>query len=401
MRIKFITAILLFTLVITGIAALFLYHSLAQSIHQNIESQLSHWTDDLIVVIAKNPKNFQQQPQYFLTPPTKSDYELGAVMVQYHSSSGGIIARSASLHRSELPFSQNLDDSFSDITLTNGSKLKVYQRMITVEQQQLGYVVVGMVTDHFYHTLDTFRLILLIIMAGLLAVISIGVYALTSLDIISQQKKFLGFASHELRIPLSVISGNAEIVLRKKSTLEEYRQALEIVFQESQGLTKIINNLLHVFRQENSLEKKPQINIDLNPLIMEEVEHFIKRWPEKKLKVTLDPDICWHGEPLDLKHIISNLLENAAKYTAPNGTVFIQTSRIRKEFKIIITDNGVGIPKQIQKKLGNPYIKNNAQSGFGLGLALVMYLVNKYKGQCTIQSKLNQGTTITITMACE
>ncbi len=143
--------------------------------------------------------------------------------------------------------------------------------------------------------------------------------------------------------------------------------------------------------------------MDLTDTITTVMNQLQKRIKEKSLAVTFRPakeSVSIHGQPDLLQQLIFNLLDNAVKYTSPNGSIVIRLDWRLNEAIISIQDSGIGIPVFEQEKIFDRFYRVDTSrskvKGYGLGLSIVKEVVEKHRGKIQIESEIEKGTTFTV-----
>ncbi len=212
---------------------------------------------------------------------------------------------------------------------------------------------------------------------------------------------FMNMVSHELRTPLSVILSNTELLMMrledvKVSGIERYTNT---VINQIDGMTKLLNEFLFVSKVESG---KFQLQIEelsivqfLDELLKEHFQ-FLKDGRNIQLQV--------EGEPVNLSfdkrmmfHIVNNLLSNAFKYSKGKPAPELNLRFLKKKCQIIVSDQGIGISAEDQKKLFQPFYRGtnvDKIEGTGLGLVVVKYFIEQHKGTLYIDSELGKYTKI-------
>ena len=211
--------------------------------------------------------------------------------------------------------------------------------------------------------------------------------------------------AHEIRNPLTSLSGSIQVLRDELDLTEENRKLMDIALGETKRLNNLITDFL-LFAQPERGEKK---KLDLSSLIEETLDLFIHS-PECKqnIRVTksIAPALFIEGNAGHLKQVFWNVLKNAVQSQPVGGVIHIAAMIENRETtseedfpnrkaKISIKDNGCGIPKEIQKKIFDPFFTTKEQ-GSGLGLAISYRIIENHKGELTIRSKENQGTEVII-----
>lgn len=208
------------------------------------------------------------------------------------------------------------------------------------------------------------------------------------------QKQFVSNASHEIRNPLTAIIGEAELLLSKDRSPEQYKEALEVILDESRRLNTLTQQLLELAKTESLATLPDPEEISLEICLLELVEKF----PPQRLQINIESNtegcLLWGNQYL-LHTALSNLLENALKYSG-DKTVSIVLTIEQQHFLIRIEDQGIGIPPGEMEKIFQPlYRARNARSikGHGIGLTLSKKIIELHKGTLHFQSIYGQGTT--------
>lgn len=219
------------------------------------------------------------------------------------------------------------------------------------------------------------------------------------------RSEFAANVSHELKTPLTSIKGFAETLKMVKDD-ETRNKFLDIIYVESERLTRLINDILTLSEIENKDAALYFEKINITEL-MKDIEKIIE--PAAKFKnISMefkldDEDIFVNGDSDKFKQMIINLVDNAVKYTNENGWVKVSLTKNDKIAVIKVSDNGIGIDeKYIPRIFERFYRVDKARSrkigGTGLGLAIVKHTVILMNGTIDVKSKLGQGSTFTVNL---
>jgi len=218
------------------------------------------------------------------------------------------------------------------------------------------------------------------------------------------QGEFISMASHEFLTPLAIIDGACQLIQRNPVADENaaLKKQLDKITRSSRRLSSLVNSTLQLSRmQEGRLKFEPTrlcIQEYLHPII----ERLRAFHPNHTLSVDL-PKAPIHlaADPTMLDHMISNLLENAAKYSPPHSTIQLGIEEQSPNISISIKDEGDGIPVEDQPRLFEKFFRaSNAVTvaGTGIGLYLVKYFVELHQGSITVESREHEGTCFTLTL---
>jgi signal transduction histidine kinase len=222
------------------------------------------------------------------------------------------------------------------------------------------------------------------------------------------KSQFLSIVSHELRTPLTSIIAYAELLSRNSdgSLSAKQVQQASIINKSATHLKFLISDLLDVSRIESghlSLDMEKfdlrqvidDLSQSLKPVFSEKGQRLVTRISRGKLNL--------YGDRSRIAQVISNLLENSAKYSARETTVLLDVHRRRDELVITVTDQGYGIPQEDFSQLFTPFFRGNntltrSEPGTGLGLALVKRITELHGGQVSVTSSAGEGATFTVVL---
>lgn len=215
--------------------------------------------------------------------------------------------------------------------------------------------------------------------------------------------------SHDLRTPLTSISGNAGILIGNSDRItHEQKQKLYIdIYDDSMWLINLVENLLSVTRIENgtmSLHMQPEL---LDDVITEALKHVNRNSIKHQITVVQEDDLL--VAKMDVKlmiQVIINLVDNAIKYTEPGSDIQIRTQKRLDEIFLEVADNGKGIADDQKEKLFDMFYTVNSsvadgRRGMGLGLALCKSIINAHGGQICVYDNTPHGTVFQFTLKAE
>lgn len=216
----------------------------------------------------------------------------------------------------------------------------------------------------------------------------------------TSQQRLLADVSHELRTPLTVIKGNVDLMRRMKSLDDE---SLTSIDQEAGRLTRLVGGLLLLAQAESgklALVEKP-VELDL---LMTEVFQEMSVLARNKVRLHLNEidQVIVNGDRDRLKQVFINLVANAVQYTPPGGEIFLSLEKIKDQARIICRDTGPGIPAEDLPHIFERFYRaeksrtRGKTTGFGLGLSIANWIVERHGGRIEVNSKEGQGTAFAI-----
>lgn len=218
------------------------------------------------------------------------------------------------------------------------------------------------------------------------------------------QDEFIATVSHELRTPLTSIRGFSQTLLASWDKIddENKKKFIKIIEDQSNRLIHLVENVLSVSKMNASIEvlKKVDVNEVIKRIIPMFTEQYKTRKFVQKLNSNLPPARLDEDK---FQQILTNLIDNAAKYSTDGKTVTISTELVENFVEIKITDEGVGIKKEDFDKVFKKFsrLENHLTSttqGNGLGLYITKQLVENMGGQISFTSEINKGTTFRVLM---
>lgn len=219
-------------------------------------------------------------------------------------------------------------------------------------------------------------------------------------EALSAHRSFVADASHELKTPLTAISGMLELVQsRPEMSAEDRLQALTVAQTEAGRMSTLVSDLLVLSRAQARRSGKRESR-SLSPLVEEQLSTLRLLYPQQVFETDLDEQATWSINSDAFARIVRNLVENAAKY-AGGQPIKIALRQSKPEVVLTVADQGRGIdpeklPHLFQRFYRTDDGRTREEGGFGLGLAIVKALVEEVGGQLTCQSALGRGTTFTV-----
>jgi len=221
------------------------------------------------------------------------------------------------------------------------------------------------------------------------------------------QTKFVSDASHELRTPLAIIKGYAEIIRKRGTTdIDIFVESIDSIISETDNMRNLIQKLLFLAKGEITKINTKFVDIDANEMVHQIHSDTVVSIKTHSFHLEMGKDYKIKGDETLLQQAIRALIENAVKYSEPHTNVYIK-SFIKNGFgRISIRDEGVGISDEDAKRIFDRFYRvdlsrTKATGGTGLGLAIVKRIVEIHNGKIEIDSKMNEGTEISIVLPIE
>jgi two-component system phosphate regulon sensor histidine kinase PhoR len=213
---------------------------------------------------------------------------------------------------------------------------------------------------------------------------------------------FVNTISHDLRSPLTAIQGYIELVRRVGPLNEQQLEFTHRIQTSVQNITTLINDLLELGRIETGFDARKEA-IPLSAVIRYAVESMQNQAAEKEQTLELElPESLPHvlGNPLHLRQMFTNLIENALQYSPSNGQITLRAQARDAQVIVQITDTGIGVPLADQPYIFDKFYRGSnlppESQGSGLGLAIVKIIVENHRGRIWVESVPGKGSTFTI-----
>lgn len=221
----------------------------------------------------------------------------------------------------------------------------------------------------------------------------------------TMQKNFIANASHELRNPLTAISGQLEVLMMRKRSPEEYEKAVSSVLEDMNSLNDLSNRLLQLAQASTGGQNNRFKPVRIDEILWQAKDELLKRNKHYQVQIRIDPaieeerDLTILGDAQLTKSALMNLMDNGCKYSG-RQEVLVEVCGGNHQLSITFTDHGIGIPEADMAHLFEPFHRGTNvlnTKGYGIGLSLAGRVVEMQGGAITIQSGVDEGTTITIT----
>ncbi len=216
----------------------------------------------------------------------------------------------------------------------------------------------------------------------------------------TSQQRLLADVSHELRTPLTVIKGNADLMRRMKSFDEE---SLASIDQEAGRLTRLVGGLLLLAQAESGKLALNMKRVELDLLLTEVFQEMsILAGSKVHLRLNEIDQAYINGDRDRLKQVFINLVANAIQYTPQGGDVFLSLEKVGGQARIICRDTGPGIPAEDLPHIFERFYRaeksrtRKETTGFGLGLSIANWIVERHGGRIEVNSQDGKGTTFAI-----
>jgi heavy metal sensor kinase len=210
--------------------------------------------------------------------------------------------------------------------------------------------------------------------------------------------------AHDLRSPIARIRGIAEITLTNSKTLNEFESMAASTIEECDRLLDMINTMLIISKTESGVSQVSYEEVNLSDIVRRACELFEPMAEDKGLALscTVPNGTYLMGDTPMIQRMLSNLIDNAIKYTPMGGRVDIDVSENPFQGIVVVRDTGIGISAAEVPRIFERFYRcdqSRSQAGIGLGLSLARAIARAHGGDITVNSVSDQGSTFTVTLS--
>lgn len=213
----------------------------------------------------------------------------------------------------------------------------------------------------------------------------------------------LSSMSHEMRTPLTAISGFAELLKDEEEVPEQHRRHVDIIYNEAEKLTELVNSFLDVRRLKIDRARINYVYLAVQDLMEKASQKTRDCKACHTITIDCQPGAQVYGNRRELIQVISQLLANACRYSPQGGEISLSARTRDKQTTISVADQGIGIPQHELDAIFNPFHRldtgdSRKTGGVGLGLSLAREIIILHGGQILVESTPGQGSTFTIVL---
>lgn len=287
------------------------------------------------------------------------------------------------------------------------SSVEFEKPMWLIPNYKIGIVLVGETIRDLIRSRATNNLILIAILLLVLLFAVVFVYRAVKKELELAQLKadFVSNVSHELRTPLALISMFAETLeLERVKNDDKKKEYYSIISQEANRLGRIVNSILNFAKMEAGKRKFTFEPTNINEVVDNIYQTYSYHLQNKGFKFEKElsdnlPEVVIDSEAIS--EAVINLIDNAVKYSDDKKEVVLKTGRINNAIYIAVSDKGIGIAPNEQKKIFEKFYRVSSGlihnvKGTGIGLSLVKQIVEAHKGKIELKSNPGEGSTFII-----
>jgi two-component system, OmpR family, sensor histidine kinase ArlS len=218
------------------------------------------------------------------------------------------------------------------------------------------------------------------------------------------QKQFVSDASHELRTPIAVIQGYANLLNRWGTTNEEVlHESIEAIQNEARSMQDLVEKLLFLSRHDKKTLKLTKKRFNMKPVVEDMVKETRLLATNRVINSQILEDVIVYGDKQALKQAIRIFIDNAVKYTKDGDEITILCQKINEDCVITVQDTGIGMTRKdvdhiFDRFYRSDQVRNQNISGHGLGLSLAKLIILAHTGRIKVRSQFTNGTSFIITL---
>lgn len=394
----FLSLSLLVYLTCSCVGALFIYTNKTHSMDEELRivaSQIGHAID----VSGKNP-TFRDWLRVVETEPARSIitmqlFDLNGHLLEHYGPDG-------------IP---RLIKQVNEVT-ENGQQMRVRQGQLLHDNKPVGYLQLQLPTKTRTEAITEF----ILTMAAMSPFVILGFAQIGKTvsniavkpieQLVATLQRFVADAGHELNTPASIIQARAQSLERKLNKQGNlFEEDLQIISSSAERMGYIVKDLMLLAELDSKTKQKTESITEIKSVVESLTAEFSERFEAKDvlLKTELLEVASVKTNEETLRGILSNLLENALKYTHPGGIVAVScvNNAISGEVRLIVKDTGVGIPPECLPHIFERFYRvdksrDRSSGGSGLGLSIVKALVETLSGKVLVDSSPGKGSQFTV-----
>ncbi len=375
--------------------------------YNSINESLDKTLEDMIASNLPQVQFIDDKPRFlFADEKVSNEWAHQRSTVQLYDKQGNFVQEFGppGVKRLELSL-DNFEDS------ANGIKVRATSDPIIYHGATAGYIQAEVPVDIRDQSTKMFATVMAAIMPLLLLVLGLSGYFFSGKasrpaeQAFNLLKQFMADASHELRTPVHAIQLTAENAALDAEPDSQVAKDMESIVRSTDRMGRLIDDMLMLTKMELQQMPMKKVSVAIDKLIVDCAESLRPSFTGKNLELKVGdlPPVTVEGDPDALFRVVTNLLQNALRYTDSGGIVKIDLQVAEANVEIKVADSGIGIDAQSLKHIFDRFYRVDksrarAQGGSGLGLSIVKAICDHHHGTIDVASTEGRGTTFTVTL---
>lgn len=219
--------------------------------------------------------------------------------------------------------------------------------------------------------------------------------------LLHQQQNFMMAVTHELKTPIAVMKLNLETLRKHRLDEEKQQRIIQTALQETNRLDALADNILVASQLEGGGYHRTKETLDLAELSGRVIRDYRSRFPDREWEAHIQPDCTLNGDPFLLQLLVSNLLDNALKYSPRESPITLILGTRGRHTLLAVKDRGPGIPEDEKKKIFDKFYRTGQETtrqtkGTGLGLYLCRKIAEDHKASIKVTDNSPTGSIFTV-----
>jgi signal transduction histidine kinase len=222
------------------------------------------------------------------------------------------------------------------------------------------------------------------------------------------QERFIADAAHELKTPLAVLLGEAQVLMKQERTPEEYARFVANVQDEVRALAQTVDSLLNLARAEAGIPMADVRSVPVNEAVMDAAQRCSPLAAQREMRLTPvlalpdadQPEAVVRGDGSLLRLMVTNLIRNAIRYSPPDTSLEVHVGLAGGQAVISVRDHGPGIPDEFREKVFDRFFRvpgdKSSCRGVGLGLTIVRGIARLHGGDVGVRNRPEGGCEFTV-----
>ncbi len=217
------------------------------------------------------------------------------------------------------------------------------------------------------------------------------------LKLAQMEKTFLLSVTHELKTPIAAVKLFLETLKSRKLEPDQERKIVEDALKENKRIEQLSENILLATKLDQTKKFEFTENVEISTIALQTAKRFQSYWPDRSIITKVEDNLCIPGDVQMIQTVLSNLVENAIKYSKPDEAIEIHLSKLNDTISLTVADQGMGIPADERQRVFTKFYRIGNENtrktkGTGLGLYIIKNIVKLHGGSIEIVANNPKGS---------